>query len=324
MQPKKVLFTRVAALAVVCVAVVAFIFLQRIRLPTAIRAGAGRADHSALPKLQMAFFSVGQGDAMLLRDAAGNDVLIDGGPTDAILTKLGRTMPLWDRTIELIVLTHPHADHVNGLVSVLERYHADAIAMTGVRADTSAYAAFSRLIDEKKIPVHIITTSTILSVGLMRLEILWPLESWHTRAPPTDTLSTGGGLNDTSIVLALGYGDVRALFMEDASAAVEARLLSASSTLAADLLKVGHHGSMYSSSRAFLDAVRPAYAVIPVGARNRYGHPTLQTLLRLRDVQAKIFRTDRDGDVRVVTDGRAIGVMGACGEEPCAAASDGL
>ncbi len=288
---------------------VAGILSQRMRWPSLPDANE--------PILHVAFFAVGQGDATLLRDQEGNDILIDGGPTDAILSKLGKAMSPMDRTIELVVLTHPHSDHVNGLAAVLARYHVNRILMTDVTAGDGAYAIFQKSIAEQQIPVTVASTTFSFDVGRMHVDVLWPQESWEQHGPPKDNLATGGGLNDTSVVLRVSYGEKHLLFMGDVSSAVEEALLHTSSTLEADILKVGHHGSRYSTSRAFLAAVRPTYGVMEVGAKNRYGHPTLQTLFRLHDAGVQTFRTDWDGDIRVSLTPKSLVIEGDCGHDPC-------
>jgi competence protein ComEC len=299
------------ALLVVCF-LVAGIFFARVRWPSV----SAPEDRKA-PVLHAAFFAVGQGDATLLRDAEGNDILIDGGPSDTILSKLGRVMSPVDRTIELVVLTHPHADHVNGLAAVLARYKVNRVLMTDVVADDDAYATFQKSIAEQHIPVTVASTTVAFDVGRMRVAVLWPQESWQQRETLKDDMATGGGLNDTSVVLRVSYGEKHFLFMGDASSAVEEALLHTSSTLEADVLKVGHHGSKYSTTRAFLRAVHPTYGVIDVGVKNRYGHPTLQTLFRLHDAGVKVFRTDHDGDIRVSLTPKSLFVEGDCGRDPC-------
>ncbi|TAL20282.1 MBL fold metallo-hydrolase [Patescibacteria group bacterium] len=262
----------------------------------------GRAA-SSTRELRAIFFDVGQGDSFLLRDAVGNDVLVDGGPSDTVVEKLGRYLPPTDRTIELLVLTHPHADHVNGLPEVLRRYRVERVLLSGVDHGTGAYREFREEIERQKIPVTLVATSTELTVGELKIKTLWPEESWERRAPPRDNLALGGGVNDTSVVLRASFGQTDFMLMGDASSAVEEELIRSGGELAAEVLKVGHHGSKYSTSRGFLRAVQPKIAVIQVGAKNRYGHPTLQTLRRLEEAGAKIYRNDRDGDVELSTDG---------------------
>ncbi len=298
-----------ALIVIVPFALVAF-FGDRVQWPrsTAPLTVAPETASSTARELHAVFFDVGQGDSFLLRDPDGNDVLVDGGPTDAVVGKLGRYLPPTDRTIELLVLTHPHADHVNGLVEVLRRYEVRRVMMTGVAHGAAAYRALEGEIARQGIPVTVVTSTGAFAVGAIGFETLWPRASWDGRGPPTDDIAKGGGLNDTSIVLRASWGATHLLFMGDASSAIEDALLAASSTVAADLLKVGHHGSRYSSSRAFLAAVQPKDAVIQVGVKNRYGHPTLQTLRRLAEAGATVYRNDTDGDVLVTDDGERLAV----------------
>lgn len=232
-------------------------------------------------------FDIGQGDAILVRSEQGDDILIDGGPDDRIIEKLGSYLPREDRDIELLVLTHPHADHLAGLLPVLDRYQVKRVVTSGARHDTALDAAWIRAVADEGVVAEVARPGMRYAFGGTALEVL---------AAGAKT----GDLNDTSVVLRFTYGSSTALLMGDATTKIEDALLAASSTLRAGVLKIGHHGSKYSTGRAFLSAVAPAYAVISVGADNRYGHPSERTLKRLRDASVASFRTDEDGDVLAV------------------------
>lgn len=263
--------------------------------------------------LAVYFYDIGQGDGFLIRTAEGFDVLVDGGPTARIVEKLGRTLPFWDRTIELMVLTHPHADHLVGQLAVLKRFKVQKVLATGVLHTTDEYIEWLKEIHDQKISMEIAKAGEKSAVGPATLTILWPQEDYRGKRVVEGKIGEGGGLNDTSIVMKLTFGQTSFLLMGDATSAVEDRLLSRGqattdsglATLRADVLKVGHHGSKYSSSREFLEAVKPKYAVIQSG-QNRYGHPAFATLWRLKQAGVEVFRNDKDGDVVCRSDGSVV------------------
>jgi len=245
-------------------------------------------------KLKIDFFDVGQGDALLIDAPNGNQALIDGGPSDAILAKLGEALPFSDRKIELLILTHPDADHLSGLVEVLKRYEVGEILETGILDNSSEYQAWDDLIKAKNIPVIFASAGQVIKIAdQAEIKILYPLGKINGEDFSKDT-------NSTSIVGKLIYGKNSLLFTGDAEGSVESPLLFGGADLKADILQVAHHGSKNSSGQEFLNAVAPSTAVIQVGAKNKYGHPTPEVLDRLKGV--KIFRTDQDGDVEFLCD----------------------
>ncbi len=265
--------------------------------------------------LQVYFFDIGQGDGFLIHTADGFDVLVDGGPTDTIVEKLGRTLPFWDQEIELVILTHPHADHVAGLISVLRRFKVDRVLTTGVLHTTNEYIEWLKEIKKQGIPMDIAKAGQVWTLGrdgqadlaMGRLEILYPLENFEGKRVKEGKIGEGGGLNDSSIVAKLIYGTTSFLLTGDATKQTEDELINIyGPTLKSDVLKVGHHGSKYSTTSEFLNAVQPKYAVIQVGAKNRYGHPTFSTLWRLTQQGVNVFRNDKDGDVVFESDGATV------------------
>ncbi len=248
--------------------------------------------------LVVTFFDIGQGDAILIEAPNGNQILIDGGPGDRILAKLGGTLPFWDRSLDLVILTHPHADHVTGLVDVLERYDVGMVLETGVNHSIPEYAEWRELLKEKD--VKVITAKSGQRVQFSesaRLDILTPFENFAGASRPN--------VHDAMLVSRLAHGSTTVLLMGDAEKSLEYRLLYSGDDLDADILKVGHHGSKTSSTVEFLAAVSPEIAVIQVGRKNRFGHPVEEVLERLEASGAKILRTDRDGDIRILSNGTA-------------------
>lgn len=249
--------------------------------------------------LEVTVFDVGQGDAILVEAGATTQMLIDGGPDDAVLAKLGESMPVGDREIELVVLTHPHLDHFMGLMSVFERYAVHKIMMTDLENPTEEYRAFIEGVRDKKI---IIESSELrdFAFGNAHVEVLFPRDDLK--------LQRGDEPNAASIVLKITKDKKTILLAGDIEATGEEAMVRAGENVRADILKVGHHGSRTSSTSIFLDAVRPRYAVISVG-ENSYGHPHLDVVHRMAERGIEIFRTDRDGDVFVRTDGTTLEVV---------------
>ncbi|HJV33226.1 MAG TPA: MBL fold metallo-hydrolase [Patescibacteria group bacterium] len=245
------------------------------------------------------FFDVGQGDAALIRSRDGKDLLIDGGPDDAVLEGLAEAMPWWDRDLETVVVTHLDADHYVGLFAVLRRYRVGEIWWSGVAPTTETARRFAASVEARGIPQRFVKAGDALALGPTKFRVLWPREDARGRiVPPTSSNAKGGGTNDVGVVGMFSCGNGRALFTADISAHVEAALLDDPGAIRAEILKVPHHGSAYSSSEAFLDAVAPRDAVVSVGAGNRYGHPAPRVLSALLERGIRVRRTDREGTIR--------------------------
>lgn len=250
--------------------------------------------------LVVTFFDVGQGDAAFIEIPGGNQILIDGGPSRQILSKLGRALPFWDRSIDLLILTHPHADHLDGLLEVLKRYKVDLVLESGVEHSIPEYQEWRELLKTKKNPVVIARFGQKINLGHgARLDIFHPFENF--------TSASVKNVHDANIVSRLRYGRNSILFMGDAEKMIEYRLLfesldSGSHILNSDILKVGHHGSKTSSPEEFLQAVSPETAIIQVGRKNKYGHPAQEVLDRLSVAGAKVFRNDLNGDIKIESD----------------------
>lgn len=240
---------------------------------------------SAHEGLTVDFLDVGQGDAALVTTRHGQQVLIDGGPSGIELAReLGEVMPHWDRSLDLILLTHPQEDHVAGLTTAFRRYSAGGSYATGAGNST---AAFGHYVAAGHAPRLVVRGDTFDLDGA-HFEVLWPPADYR----PDD-------LNETSLVVRLTYGEVSFLLTGDIQGEALETLL-ADEDLAADVLKVPHHGSKTTPARLFEEVV-PAVAVISVGAENMFGHPHPLTLEAL--ATTRVYRTDLDGRVSVRTDG---------------------
>jgi len=236
------------------------------------------------------FFNIGQGDSIFIKTPQNNQILIDGGPQNTVIQELGKVMPFFDRSIDFIVLTHPHDDHVAGLVEVLKRYEVGAILITGVEFKNPYYDEFLKEIYAQKIPLYIARADEDFRFGSVYLDILYPFSSIEG--------THFSNLNNSSIVAKLIYKTHKILLTGDLEKEGEYKLLDAGVDLSADVLKVGHHGSKTSSTERFLRKVKAKIAVIQCGENNKFGHPHAISIRNLyRSGIEKIFRNDIDGQV---------------------------
>jgi competence protein ComEC len=244
-------------------------------------------------RLHVAFLDVGQGDATLIQSPDGRQVLIDGGRyPSVVLEQLGRQMPFWDHSLDLVVATHPDDDHAAGLVGVVERYDVAGLLTNGATADDAGYAALLAAAEATGAAVLVAQPGQRIDLG---------------DGARLDILSAGGDVgtadNDASVVARLTYGELSILLTGDAGEAAEAALLAGGQLSATVVLKAGHHGANTSSGEAFLAAVRPQVVVISVGADNSYGHPAPALLARAATVGATVLRTDVMGTIELSSDG---------------------
>ncbi|MGQ9459126.1 MAG: DNA internalization-related competence protein ComEC/Rec2 [Anaerolineae bacterium] len=252
-------------------------------------------------RLHVWFLDVGQGDAILVQSADGHQILVDGGPDPQVLQRaLGRTLPFWDRTLDLVVLTHPDGDHAGGLVGLLSRYRVGRVLMAGASADEPAAREWQAQVEEASLPLVIAQRGMVLDLGGGALA-----EVLH---PPADASAFLPGDNNGSIVLRLRFGGVAVLLTGDLEREGEDILLRTGQPLQSAVLKVAHHGSARGTTEPFLEAVGPHLAVVSVGSGNRFGHPAAAVLERLTERDVAVLRTDLRGTVEVLTDGQALWV----------------
>ena len=245
-------------------------------------------------KLHLVFLDVGQGDAIFIESPQGRQVLIDGGPDPTVLlARLGEQMPFWDRSLDLVILTHPDADHLAGLVPVLERYRVAQVLEPEYPSASQTYARWLELLDERGIPVLNSSVAPIILDGGVTLTVLHPGRELMT--------GTDADSNNNSIVIRLVMGEFSALLPGDIEAEVERKLVQAGDILESTVLKAPHHGSDTSSSPVFLEAVSPQLVIISVGQDNPFGHPAAEVLDRLSAYTVQ--RTDERGSIEIVTDG---------------------
>ncbi len=256
--------------------------------------------------LETVFLDVGQGDAILIKTPKSQTVLIDGGPNNKILEKLGKYLQPLQKRIDLIILTHPHADHVSGLVEILRRYDIGLVILNGAEIKTDVYAEFLKAAKTNNIQILVAEAGQAIHFDdNLEFDVLSPANSDRkVFNKKSEGFGSGGNdVNDSSIVGKLIYNNFSIMFMGDATFKIENQLLAYGDSLKSDILKVGHHGSKYSSFTNFLKMVAPKAGIIEVGAKNFYGHPSPAALSRLGMFNVNIFRTDQNGDIRILSNG---------------------
>jgi len=241
------------------------------------------------------FLDVGQGDSELIILPGGVEILIDGGLSNGrALTELAKILPFTDRYIDLVVMTHAQLDHFGGLINIMNRYEVGAFLWNGVKGQPLALRDLEEAINGNRV------RSIVLKAG----------DKIKYQSSVIDVLSPGQekfkDINESSLVFNLVYKDTNFLFTGDIGRKVEKLIKDKTGKI--DVLKVAHHGSKYSSSPEFLNIIQPKVAVIEVG-ENSYGHPTEETLEKLEQIGASIFRTDEHGTIKVISKDNTIKVF---------------
>lgn len=267
------------------------IMKQIIGLLTLITVSIWLAVFSLNESLHIVACDVGQGDAILIQ-RLNTQILIDGGPNQKVLNCLGKHMPFWDRQIELVINTHPELDHYGGLIDVAKTYKIDAFASNGQVSSSQEYQVLEKLVGSNGVERLILHQGINLRVGLIYLDILWPIAENKNSKIKIQNYET----NNNGVVILLKYDRFKALFTADVENKISDKLSSLSEVEGINYIKVNHHGSKNGLSQKLLDTAKPKTAVISVG-KNSYGHPHQEILEILKNANTKILRTDQLGDV---------------------------
>ena len=250
-------------------------------------------ESTAAETLVIHFLDVGQGDAALIQ-CGGQTLMIDGGDKNAnqfiysYLTELGLTH------LDYIIATHPHDDHVKGLATALVVCDAGTVYSPVTKYDGDGFRDFTDKLTERGLGITIPHRGDTFNLGSATVIFLTePQEFWD--------------LNDQSLMVKIVFGNTSFLFTGDAAWDAEQDAIFSGIDLKADILKVGHHGAITSTSQAFLDAVQPKYAIISIGAGNKYGHPADETLMKFQHMYISVYRTDKHGTIICTSDGEHIG-----------------
>ncbi len=243
--------------------------------------------------LRVYFLDVGQGDSTYIKTPIGEDVLIDGGDDNTVLNELAKVMDFGDDEINLVILSHPHSDHIDGLIEVLKRYKVDEVWESGVDYPYDGYDVWRNEISDKKISDKIVKAGDEEDFGEVKFSVLYPLSSIEKE--------TFDNLNNASIINRLDYKQFSVLFTGDVEKDAQRQILK--SNLYATVLKVPHHGSQNGLTEDFLKIVRPAIAVISVSKDNKFGHPSQSVLEMLRNYAVRYYRTDQNGRIEISSNG---------------------
>lgn len=244
--------------------------------------------------LKVYYLDVGQGDSTLIRTPKGQHVLIDGGDNSQGENVVKYLKQYGVKELDAVIATHPDADHIGGLDTVLNAIPAKSVYAPRVSHTTKTYEDFLFAVKNQKLKIKSAKAGVELPLNGVRAEFLGPVGDY------------GKDLNAWSAVLKLTYQNTSYLFSGDAERKSEADMVKSGANLKADVYKVGHHGSDTSSSTEFLQAINPAYAVISAGKDNKYGHPKDVIIKRLKTANVKVYRTDKEGTVTSISDGNSI------------------
>jgi len=254
--------------------------------------------------LHIYFCDVGQGDAILIKTPQNEQILVDGGPDEKVLKCLSHALPFYDHDLDLVILTHPHADHLGGLIEVLRTYQIRKLIFWQIPYESADFQEFVDLVRRKNLPIWAVAAGEVLALDQQtRAEVWFPLskEELEVLGAPFDPYD-GEDVNDSSIVFRLVCGNFEALLTGDAPEAAQQLLLEHGAVGESDVLKVAHQGAKDGLNQDFLKKVKPRLAIISVGANNRYGHPSAETLEELKNAGVEVKRTDQDGTIEVVSD----------------------
>jgi len=262
-------------------------------------------DHAEQGTLTVHFIDVGQGDSILL-DIGDTEVLIDGGEkSPGVVSYIDDYV---DGPLEVMVATHPHTDHIGGLIAVLDAFVVNEIWLNGDTTTSQTYSQFMSAVNSEGAEMFTARRGGTIQAGNLTFNVLNPA-------------SLSGTINNNSIVLSLSYGQVDFLFTGDAEQEAEASMLAEGIVPDVEILKVGHHGSRTASSTQFLQAAEPECAIYMAGQGNSYGHPHQETIASLCEVGAEIYGTDIHGTVIVATDGVTYSVLPSSDVPPVACSS---
>jgi competence protein ComEC len=264
--------------------------------------------------LEIVFCDVGQGDGALIKAKGNKDVLIDGGPNNKILTCLGENMPFYDKTIDVVILTHPQKDHYYGLIEVVKRFHLKQVILPAIVSQDDEYLQLINSLAKKRVPVKNLYEGDRFWIGEIQFDVLWPENKFVNTSSQELTLKIGEGNvlgvkttdvdpNFFSYVMNLSYNGLNVLFTGDGDINIQNDILKNRKVVDVDILKVPHHGSKNALSTSYLAVTKPELAIISVG-KNSYGHPSVEMLQLLQKSNAMTLRTDKNGNIRIISDGK--------------------
>jgi len=241
-------------------------------------------------KFHIYFLDVDQGDGILIKTPQSHYILVDGGPQNFILEQLGEVLPFFKREIDFMVLTHPHSDHIEGLIEVLKRYKVDNVLISGVNVFDDEYKEFLKEIRMQNIKIFVAESNADFVFGDVKMDIIYPFNEIVGQ--------NFANINNSSVGMRISYKDKNILLLGDLETVGEKELLSTNLPRDVDIYKASHHGSKTASSFEFVKKLSPKTIVIQVGENNKFKHPSPETLKTFQELGlTKIYRTDIDGRV---------------------------
>lgn len=250
-------------------------------------------------KLKVSFLDIGQGDAILIQTPSGHDMLIDGGSTNSVLEQLHKRMSYFDRDVDVVIATHGDADHITGLIPVLEKFIVRHVVKSPIESRTGIFDDLITRVSNEGAEVHVGKRGDVIDFGDgVVAHVLYP----------NATISSKTETNEASVSVVLIYGEHSFLLTGDLGMKYEPQLIQPALPKEVTVYKAGHHGSKNSSGEQLLTYIKPEYAVISAGRDNKYGHPNPEALQRLTKYSKEILSTIDRGTITFVTDGRLIEV----------------
>ncbi len=248
--------------------------------------------------LKVSFIDIGQGDAIYISTPYGHNIIIDLG-SERGLADLDKRIFWWNRKIDLIIISHPHDDHIAGLIAILKKYPVEKIMLNKIEYESVIYSGLLKLIAEKNIEILRPYNNQEIRLGdNCYLKTIFPWEDFNNQIIKN--------LNNSSIVNQLDCLNFKFLFTGDIETETENIILEKNIDIKSDVLKVAHHGSISSSQEKFLEKVSPQIAIIMSGKNNRLGHPSPRVIKRLEQLKVQIFRTDLNSTIDLFVDGKKI------------------
>ena len=241
-------------------------------------------------EFKISFLDIGQGDCIFV-ETDGKRIIIDGGPDNVCVYKVSEKLLYWNRKIDYMILTHPHADHIMSLIELLDRVEIGNIILTGIKYSNVEYKIFLAKIREENINTIYITKQQKIKISNnSELNFLYPLQTLKNQEI--------NNLNNSSVVAKINFNEYDFLLTGDIEKEVEEELLNENINMESEILKLGHHGSNTSSTKKFLTTVNPEYVVIQVGAENSHNHPSQRVLYNLEALNiTNVLRNDYNGDI---------------------------
>lgn len=249
-------------------------------------------------KLHITVCDVGQGESILITTPRRYHILIDGGPDMAVLDCLAKHLPYWEKTIDSVIVTHPHTDHFNGIHYVIDRYTVKNFFTENMRSKNPGFVSLIDKIKTKQIPIRYVYQSDQLTTpDNVTLDILGPQKIY------TDTVLEGGSTTENaSVITLLRYGELEYLFAGDSPSDYLLSQLGRPHDI--DILELPHHGSKTSTTEEVLRMVTPELGIASMGKNNRYGHPSSEVISLLKTARIPLLRTDEKGSITTTSDGR--------------------